>query len=391
MVEKFKFSRLPEIHFGQGSFRKTVSLIKKFGNRILLVTGKTSFKNNQWSGDFLSDLDESAIKYEIISVPGEPVTSFIDRAVSDFREFVPDAVVSVGGGSAIDAGKALSAMIPVGGVAWDYLEGNPEQRPHPGNKVPFIAVPTTAGTGSEATKNAVLAKTGIPALKRSLRHDNFVPDIAVVDPELSKGCPAEVTAASGLDAITQLLEAYVSTNASAMSDALASSGLKTGFRSLQKAVDNGDDLDARSDMAYSSLLSGIALANAGLGAVHGFATVIGSYYSIPHGIICGTLLGTVTRYNILKLAGSVDSGGYIKKYAWAGKLLCAKERKSDEYYCMCLAGELERLTEVLNMPRLGIFGINESDIGKLAMETGTKNNPVSLSRSELESLLRSRL
>ncbi len=391
MAGAFKFSRIPEIHFGTGSSEKAVSLAVRFGERMLLVTGKSSFSNSKRGKRLLYDLDAAGIKYDIISVSGEPVTTFIDKSASVFREQPPDVIVAAGGGSVVDAGKALSAIIPVPGKTSDYLEGNPVRTAHPGTRLPFIALPTTAGTGSEVTKNAVLSAPGAPAHKSSLRHDNFAPDIAVVDPVLAAGCPPDITAASGLDALTQLLEAFTSTTASGMTDALAFSGLERGFGSIRKAVEDGGDLSARSDMAYAAMLSGIALANAGLGAVHGFASVLGGYYKIPHGVICGTLLGAVTRANISKLKGSDGSSICLKKYSAAGRLICKKENKSDDYYIMSLCDELEKLIMELDIPRLGRYGITRDDAGKLAMETGIKNNPVNLDKDELKAILVSRL
>ena len=390
MVGSFILSRLPVIHFGAGTAGKAAFLASEYGNSLLLVTGKSSFGKSEWGKGMHNELDEAGIKYDIISVSGEPSTSFIDRAVSIFRKRPPDAVLAVGGGSVIDAGKALSAMIPVDGKTWDYLEGNPDRQPHPGNRLPFIAMPTTAGTGSEATKNAVLTVEGQPALKKSLRHDRFVPDVAIVDPELAAGCPADVTAASGLDAVTQLLEAWVSTNASPVTDALAYSGLDRAFKSIREAVNNGDDPAARSDMAYAALISGIVLANAGLGAVHGFASVLGGRYNVPHGVVCGTLLGSVTRTNIDLLRKSGERR-YLEKYSRAGKLLCSSADKSDDYYISCLADELDRLITDFNIPRLGSYGIAAGHIDGLARETGIKNNPARLEREDLKNILMSRL
>jgi alcohol dehydrogenase class IV len=299
-------------------------------------------------------------------------------------------VLAAGGGSVIDAGKALSAMIPVDRPVWDYLEGNPEQIHHPGTKLPFIAMPTTAGTGSEATKNAVLTVTEDPSLKKSLRHDSFMPDIAIVDPELSAGCPPEITAASGLDAVTQLLEGWLSTGSSAITDALACVALEKALKSIRRAVENGSDLSARADMAYAALISGIVLANAGLGAVHGFASVLGGRYNIPHGVVCGTLLGAVTRSNIGRLKKEPDSP-YLEKLRRAGRWLCADSRGADDDHSLCLAGELDGLIEDFNIPRLGMYGVTAADTENLAAATGIKNNPVRLDREELKNILDSRL
>jgi alcohol dehydrogenase class IV len=389
MVEPFNFSRLPVIHFGTGTSGKAVPLASRYGRRLLLVTGKTSFAASPWGRKILDRLDASPVKYDIISLSGEPETSFIDHTAAVFRKSRPDIVLAAGGGSVIDAGKALSAMIPVDRPVWDYLEGNPEQIQHPGTKLPFIAMPTTAGTGSEATKNAVLTVTEDPSLKKSLRHDNFMPDIAIVDPLLSAGCPPDVTAASGLDAVTQLLEGWLSTGSSAITDALAGDALEKALKSIRRAVENGSDLAARADMAYAALISGIVLANAGLGAVHGFASVLGGRYIIPHGVVCGTLLGAVTRSNIGRLKKEPGSP-YLEKLSRAGRWICTDSRGTDDH-SLCLAGELDRLIEDFNIPRLGKYGVTSADTENLAAATGIKNNPVSLGREELKKILDSRL
>ncbi len=391
MVDSFNFSKLPEIYFGTGSIRKAVWLVRRYGKNILLVTGKSSFSNSKWGRRLLDEFDASGIRYDIISISGEPVTTFIDRTAEGFRKMHPDVVVAAGGGSVIDTGKALAAMIPVDGRVWDYLEGNPDQKQHPGTSLPFMALPTTSGTGSEATKNAVLSTTGDNVVKRSLRHDNFIPDVAIIDPELSAGCPPAVTAASGLDAVTQLLEGYLSTRSSPITDALALSGLAAGLGSLRRVYHSGDDISARSDMAYAALLSGIVLANAGLGAIHGFASVLGGHYQIPHGIICGTLLGTVTRTNINKLKAAGENGISWKKYSQAGRKLSGLHAGRDDHYVYFLADELDRLIDELQMPRLGQYGITREDTAGLADETDIKNNPVNLDKDELQAILDSRL
>lgn len=391
MVESFKFSRTPEIFFGAGSFEKIAGILQNYGRRAFLLTGKSSFIEGE-RGKWLTDeLEGAGILYEVAAVPGEPDTGLTDAITLKARQFGPSVVAAIGGGSVIDAGKALSAMIPVTGKVWDYLEGNPQIRPHPGKKVTFIAVPTTAGTGSEATKNAVLSTSGTPVLKRSLRHDNFFPDLAIVDPLLTISCPPEVTAASGLDAITQLLEAYVSTQASPVTDALAYSGLVRGFRSIRRVVEEGTDVGARADMSYAALISGIVLANAGLGAVHGFASVLGAHYAIPHGVVCGTLLGAVTRFNIGKLKEKPENRSAVRKYTEAGRLACSEKGKDDRYYLDFLSDFLDNLIDRLNIPRLNRFGVRGGEAAALASETGIKNNPVSLDREELERILVSRI
>ncbi|MFO7923754.1 MAG: iron-containing alcohol dehydrogenase [Bacteroidales bacterium] len=391
MVADFFFGRLPVIHFGVGAAEMTVPLLHKFGNSTLMVTGSSSFIEGESGKRLMHELASAGMDYDIVTVAGEPVTNKIDEITARMRKYPPASVLAVGGGSVLDAGKAISAMIPVDGVVWDYLEGNPAMRPHPGSKVPFIAVPTTAGTGSEATKNAVLSTTGTPVMKRSLRHDNFVPDAAIVDPSLTLTCPPDVTAASGLDAITQLLEAYLSVQASPVTDALALSGLQRGFAGIRRVFESGYDIDARTDMSYAALMSGIVLAGAGLGAVHGFASVLGPLYDIPHGVICGTLLGAVTRTNINKLKESGSGNRYLEKYVTAGKLICEGKDMGDDHYLSCLTESIDCLIEDMEMPKLERFGVDNAGCALVAGKTGIKNNPVGLDRDELEKILLSRL
>ena len=245
-------------------------------------------------------------------------------------------VVSIGGGSVIDAGKALSAMLPLDEPVKEYLEGV-GTRKHPGTKIPFIAVPTTAGTGSETTGNSVLSETGPEGYKRSLRHENFIPDIALVDPELTLSCTSLQTAISGMDAFTQLLESFLSTRCNNLTDALALEGILHVRNSLKTAVSAGDDPEARAGMSYASMLSGIAITNAGLGLVHGFASSIGGRKDIPHGVICGTLMGIVNRAIIERLLKEGKDPAALEKYIRLGKLLSGTDERSDVDYAFYVA------------------------------------------------------
>jgi len=364
---------------------------RPFGTKALVVRGSRSLiESGNWSRIEIA-LKNSSISFGICEVSGEPSPAMVDSIVKSHHDKKPDIVIGIGGGSAIDAGKAVSAMLPKDGSVTDYLEGI-GTRKHDGVKVPFIAVPTTAGTGSEASANAVLSQTGVNGYKRSIRHDNFCPDIALVDPGLVLSCPASVTAACGMDAITQLLESYVSDKASAFTDALVESALPLAGKHLTgAATDRAKDLETRSAMSYASLISGITLANAGLGVVHGFASAIGGFFPVPHGVICGSLLAPSTHLTIDKLLDSDPEYPALRKYARAGEMISGLKEISVTEACDLLVETIDRWTGILGIPRLSQFGISANDIDRIVRETGNKNNPVKLNDSELRQVLLARL
>jgi alcohol dehydrogenase class IV len=255
--------------------------------------------------------------------------------------------------------------------------------------VPCIAVPTTAGTGAEATKNAVLSRVGASGFKKSLRHDHYVPDIAVVDPLLHRSCPPEVTAASGLDAVTQLLEGFVSTEANPVTDALARVGLQSAGRWLTIAVERGDDVEARSGMALAAYLSGVVLANAGLGIIHGLASPLGAKYPIAHGVVCGTLSASATEVVMERLReqGSEAAEGALTRYAEAGALLGGRERGSVPANCGALLDTLRSWISRFGIPSLGELGVEESELGDIVASSGLKNTPVRLGAADIRRIL----
>ena len=296
-------------------------------------------------------------------------------------------MVAIGGGSALDTGKALSAAFVEPGSIVDYLEGVGKEAPS-GRSLPFVAVPTTAGTGSEATKNAVLSRVGPDGFKKSLRHDNYIPDVAIIDPLLQLGCPAKLTAASGLDAITQLLEALVSTGASPLTDALALDGLAAAGRGFLRAVERGQtDVDARADMAYAAYLSGVCLANAGLGTVHGLAGAAGAATSVPHGLFCGVMLPIVVQRTADALARRRDALAALGKYAAAGSALTGRTGGSLEDRIAALVARIAEFVRVGNVGSLSGWGFDQATIVRVAEESGNKNNPYRFSAEELDEAL----
>ena len=263
MVAPFQFAKIPTIYFGNGKIALLPEIASAYGSRLVIVTGKKSFLKSKQSEILFDNLKKNSFPWRIVSISGEPTPEIIDNAINEIGDEKIDLIVAIGGGSVIDAGKAISAMLYKNESVIDFLEGIGIKN-HSGTKVPFIGIPTTAGTGSEATKNAVISRIGKNGFKRSLRHDNFVPDIALVDPELTISCENSVTIASGMDCFTQLTEAYLSTKSNPYTDALVLEGIKAIKKSFERCYTYSDDLEARSGMSFAALTSGICLANAGL-------------------------------------------------------------------------------------------------------------------------------
>lgn len=390
MVKPFRFSRLPLIYFGTGDIKVLPGLIRRYGNVIILVTAKGSFTKSSYAEAMFESFRMEGIRFYHIVIPGEPSPEMIDAVSWKFRYEAVDAVIAIGGGSVLDAGKAISAMIHVQGSVKEYLEGV-GTREHPGTKLPFIALPTTSGTGSEATKNAVISQIGKDGFKKSLRHENFVPDIAIVDPDLTLSCPGDITAASGMDCFTQLTESYLSDKASEYTDGLAWEGLKALKSSLVQCYNNGQDIVARTGMSFAALTSGICLANAGLGVVHGFASSIGGLFNVPHGVVCGTLMAPANALTVRELRKRNSNQEALNKYVSLGRLFLDEEGKSDDYYINGFVEYLSNLSDDLKLERLGQYGIKEEDLDPICRITELKNNPVKLDTDDLIEILRNRL
>lgn len=391
----FNFARIPNIIFGSGKINELYGIISNFGKNALIITGRSSLKSSSKWDEISAHLKHHSIAFSQASVNNEPSPTLVDNIVNKVREKNIEIVVSIGGGSVIDTGKAISAMILKNDSVKNYLEGI-GNKIHDGIKIPFIAIPTTSGTGSEATKNAVISEIGKNGYKKSLRHNNFVPDYAIIDPELIIRCPPSITAACGMDAFTQLLEAYVSINSNPITDSLAYSGMKYVKDNLILACSTGaKNVHVRAAMAYGSLMSGIALANAGLGVVHGLASAIGAYFSIPHGVVCGTLLAEATKINIENLKNQGLNGKLgLRKHAEIGALLMDKylgQENKIMKYCSYLIKTLESWTLSLKIKTLGEYGVREEDIDKILDKTGLKSNPVKLNREDIKTILLNRI
>jgi alcohol dehydrogenase class IV len=390
-MKSFSLARIPELVFGAGKLLELPGFLNRYGKNLLVVTGQHSFLDSSNADSLFSNLRQNGFDWEVYQINREPSPEDIDMAVVRFRKFRPAVVVAIGGGSVLDAGKAISAMLVSPEKISVYLEAVGTQTPT-GEKIPFIAIPTTSGTGSEATKNAVITEIGVNGFKSSLRHSNYIPDLALIDPELQLSCPPEQTALSGMDAFTQLLESYLSTEANPMTDFMALDGISCIHQSLVQLVKNDpENIQNRSKMAYAAWLSGITLANAGLGTVHGFASSLGSKFAIPHGVVCGTLMAEANRITLQKLFVSGNEKHFLHKYATVGQILSRKKTGSDEYFANFLIDCLLQMTEELGLPRLSAYGITYQDLDRLAEQTSNKNNPVKLSHSDLKEILTNRL
>ncbi|MEO5360177.1 MAG: iron-containing alcohol dehydrogenase [Nitrospirota bacterium] len=389
--QTFNFAKPPAIYFGAGVFDTLHKVISRLGKTVLIVTGGESLKKSGRLDNLLSSLKKDGIRFYIFQIHTEPSPEMVDAAVAEFKNYGIDAVAGIGGGSVIDGAKAISAMLPLGESVLNYLEGVGRPEAHSGIKIPFAAVPTTSGTGSEATKNAVLSRVGPEGFKKSLRHDNFVPDIALIDPALTLSCPPDVSAACAMDAFTQLMESYVSVKASPVTDSLAIGAIRLAIENLEYSCTAGaGDIRARSAMAYASAISGITLANAGLGVVHGLASSVGACFNIPHGVVCGTLVGAATTANI-KAMRATDSAA-IQKYADIGSLITGEKYTNTAPDALdALIETLNGWTEKLKMQRLGSYGITQDHLDKLAAGASNKESPVKLSKDEIKSILYERL
>lgn len=394
MIKPFSIARLPRIEFAPGSIEKLPACMASYGAHALIVTGARSFTASGHWVRLCSALTQRGIRWRHLVIDGEPSPAMIDAAVSSARADIFDCVVGIGGGSALDAAKAIAGLLVPGNSVLDHLEGVGPERPYHGPATPFIAVPTTAGTGSEATKNAVLSTHGAAGYKKSFRDDQLVAQWAIIDPDLLASCPPASIAANGMDALTQLLESYVSTKANPFTDALALSGLTAVRAGLLPWYEvTGDATECRSHMAYAALLSGITLAQVGLGSVHGLAAPLGAFFPIPHGVACGTLVAEATRVNIEALRQRAPEDGALRRYAEIGRLL-AGEPLPDPAAHKALVEILADWTRRMDLPRLQAYGITEADIERIVANSrgsSMKTNPILLSDGEIAALLRARL
>ena len=396
LIQPFSITRMPRIEFGAGAIARLPELLGRYGRRVLLVTGTRSFQDSIHWQRLLTALDQATLRWEHCTVHDEPSPALVDEIVRRLQGTGIAVVAGIGGGSVLDAAKAVAGLLPSGDSVLDYLEGVGPERPYRGPALPVIAVPTTAGTGSEATKNAVLSVRGEHGFKKSFRDERLVPEYALIDPDLLATCPPEQIAANAMDALTQLLESCVSLRANPFTDALVESGLNAIRQGLFAWYEGGEEeaADGRAQLAYAALISGICLAQTGLGAVHGLASPLGAFFPIPHGIVCGTLVAATTRANIDALRTRDPDNPARGKYARLGNLLSGRQHHNPRNARESLVLTLIDWTERLRLPRLGAFGIQETDLPRIVRHSrgsSMKTNPIVLSDEELLAILRQRL
>jgi alcohol dehydrogenase len=421
---RFSIARLPRIMFGSGTSGELAAVVREFGQKALVVVRGPGFTDSPVWARIRAGLESAGVEFALESVTGEPSPTLVDEIVARRRASgfgrgpanssgrgpasgpAPfDVVVGIGGGSVLDTAKAVAGLLIPGNSVMDYLEGIGPELPYRGPSVPFVAVPTTAGTGSEATKNAVLSVRGAGGFKKSFRDESLVARVAILDPDLLAACPPELIAGNGMDALTQLLESYISTKANPFTDALALSGLaavRDGLAAWFEEAVAGRGAEgpgrvaavARERMAYAALCSGICLAQAGLGAVHGLASPLGAGFPIPHGAACGATLVAATRVNIAALEARDQGNRALSRYAAAGRLFTGRAGADDREARSALVSALESLTALLRVPRLSTFGITESSIPALVADSrgsSMKTNPIVLTDDEIASILRTSL
>ncbi len=395
MFRAFDIARLPQIVFGGGRIAELPGHIATQGRRALFVLGRHSFRNTPTWAKLQEDLRSAGIDWKETTVGGEPSPELVDAEVAAHKDDDIDVVVGAGGGSVLDAAKAIAGLLRPGNSVMDHLEGVGRGVPYRGPAVPLIAVPTTAGTGSEATKNAVLSRRGEEGFKKSFRDDRLVARVALVDPELLVSCSPELIAANGMDAFTQLLESYVSTRANPMTDALARSGIEAFRDGFWAAWEQqADAAEARARLAYASMISGITLAQTGLGSVHGMASPLGAYFPAPHGVVCGTLVAEATEMNIRALHEREPDDIALQKYADVGRLLSPEPLPDAEAALADLVERLRQWTERLHLPKLSRYGMRPKDLDRVAAHSGgssMKTNPLVLTADELKAVLQRRL
>lgn len=379
---RFEFATATRILFGNGTVKEAGVLAAEMGSHALVVGGKTPAR----AEPLMAIFQAAGVNSKYFPIPDEPTVEMVDQGMQSARKAGCDMVVGFGGGSAMDAAKAIAILLSNPGDIYDYLEviGRGKQFSQP--SLACIAIPTTSGTGSEVTKNAVIASPK-DRVKVSLRHNTLLPRLALVDPELTHSAPPKTTAFAGMDALTQLIEPFVSPKANPLTDGLCREGLRRAARSLRKAYRDGSDAAAREDLSVASLFGGLCLANAGLGVVHGFSGVMGGMYAIPHGALCARLLPYGTEVNYRALKARDPHSPALGRYHELASILTGKDDASIED----LVAWLQALVSELKIPTLGDFRVPGADFPTVVLlsrrSSSMKANAIQLSDEELKEIL----
>jgi len=385
-MKGFEFATATRIIFGHGAVKDTGSIVEKMGRRSFVITGRSVER----AQPLIGQLKDIGIEVTHFSIPEEPTTQLALEAVEKARRLNCDVVIGMGGGSVLDTGKVVAALLTNSGRLMDYLEVIGNGQPLKRKSAPCVAIPTTAGTGTEVTSNSVL---GSPEhrVKVSMRSPYMLPDLALIDPELTYSIPPSITAVTGLDAFTQLLEAFVSVHANPLTDGICREGLQRAARSLKRVYLDGADVAAREDMCLASLFGGLALANAKLGAVHGFAGPLGGMYHAAHGALCAALLPFVLEANIRALESRISDSPTLDRYDEVARLITglpAAQAKDGIAWVRNLCVQLE-------IKPLAAYGIEEKDftdiVVKACKASSMKGNPIELTQGELLEILQKAL
>lgn len=377
----FEFATAGRIVFGGGTLKEVAPATASFGRRALVVTGRDPSRATA----LLESLRSASVQGTTFPVAGEPTTQTVREGVLQAKQAGSDIVIGFGGGSAVDAAKAIAALVTNTGDLLDYLEVIGEAGRLENPPLPCIAVPTTAGTGAEVTRNAVILSPE-HRVKVSLRSPLLLPRVAIIDPELTYSLPRAITASTGLDALTQVIEPYVSCRANPLTDSICIEGMTRTARSLRRACENGLDADAREDMSIASLCGGLALANAGLGAVHGFAAPIGGMFDAPHGAVCAALLPHAIDINV-RASRQRGNATALRRFEVVARVLTGRPQVTANEGVQWI----KELCVALGIPPLRTYGIEKTHVSdlcdKAAVASSMKANPIVLTRDELRELL----
>ena len=375
---RFEFATATQIIFGPGTLKDISVPAAGMGHRGFVITGR----NPQRAESLFKQLKKQDIVFSLFSVPEEPTTDLALAAVEKARRHGCDFVIGIGGGSVLDIGKVVAALLTNSGDLMEYLEVIGGSQPLNRQSAPYIAIPTTSGTGAEVTRNAVL-DSPLHRIKVSMRSPFMLPRLALIDPELTYSMPPSITAATGLDAFTQLLEAFVSRQANPLTDCLCRQGIERAARALRKAYQNGKDAPAREDMCLASLYGGLALANAKLGAVHGFAGALGGMHNAPHGALCAAILPHVMEANVSALHSRASHAPALERYDEVARIVTGEPG--------ALADQgitwVQELCQELHIPSLAAYGLEKTDFSAVVTKSqnasSMKGNPIALTKKEL--------